>query len=132
MLISPQTPLIVLPTALGNRGVAIPSRFNMKKRLLCRTPRELLLQRGISLDPSNLNKAEIEQAGTHAAADAKCDSSVPTTRMPPLYRDFSRQFHVLDEAHHAVAPSYRRISSLRTVRIRASRYLIGFPPRRAK
>lgn len=93
-----------------------PKVLNMKKRLLVLAHREeLLLQardKFQSIDPEL--KAEIEQAASRAAADAKVViASVPTlarnaARLSRLQPDeFS--IIVVDEAHHSVAPSYRRI-----------------------
>lgn len=83
-------------------------------------------------------KADIEQAGTHAAADAKVViASVPTlvrggARLARLHPDeFS--IVVVDEAHQAVAPSYRRIfDHFGLFDPNVSRYLVGFTatPRR--
>ena len=117
-----------------------PRVLKMKKRLLVLAHREeLLLQardKFRSIDPEL--KAEIEQAGTHAAADAKVViASVPTlarngARLSRLQPDeFS--IVVVDEAHHAVAPSYRRIfDHFGLFEPHVSRYLIGFTatPRR--
>ena len=117
-----------------------PRFLKMKKRLLVLAHREELLQQALdkfrSIDPEL--KVEIEQAATHAAADAKVViASVPTLarssgRLSRLQPDeFS--IVVVDEAHHAVAPSYRRIfDHFGLFEPRVSRYLIGFTatPRR--
>src|SRR5438034_5512802 len=111
-----------------------PRVLKMKKRLLVLAHREeLLLQardKFRSVDPEL--KAEIEQAGARAAADAKVViASVPTlarngARLSRLQPDeFS--IVVVDEAHHAVAPSYRRIfDHFGLFEPGVSRYLIGF------
>src|SRR5437879_4287236 len=134
--------IVSLPTGTGKTVVFahFPRVLNMKKRLLVLAHREeLLLQardKFRSIEPEL--KAEIEQAGTHAAADAKVViASVPTlarnaARLSRLQPD---QFSivVVDEAHHAVAPSYRRIfDHFGLFESGASRYLIGFTatPRR--
>ena len=134
--------IVSLPTGTGKTVVFahFPRVLNMKKRLLVLAHREeLLLQardKFRSIDPEL--KVEIEQAGTHAAADAKVViASVPTlarsgARLSRLQPDeFS--IVVVDEAHHAVAPSYRRIfDHFGLFEPQVSRYLIGFTatPRR--
>lgn len=134
--------IVSLPTGTGKTVVFahFPSVLRMKKRLLVLAHREeLLLQardKFQSVDPEL--KVEIEQAGARATADAKVViASVPTlarnasrlSRLPP--DEFS--IIVVDEAHHAVAPSYRRIfDHFGLFEPRVSRYLIGFTatPRR--
>ena len=134
--------IVSLPTGTGKTVVFahFPRVLKMKKRLLVLAHREeLLLQardKFRSVDPEL--KAEIEQAATHAAADAKVViASVPTlarggARLSRLQPDeFS--IVVVDEAHHAVAPSYRRIfDHFGLFEPNVSRYLIGFTatPRR--
>jgi ATP-dependent helicase IRC3 len=134
--------IVSLPTGTGKTVVFahFPRVLNMKKRLLVLAHREeLLLQardKFRSIDPEL--KAEIEQAGARAAADAKVViASVLTlarngARLSRLQPDeFS--IIVVDEAHHAVAPSYRRIfDHFGLFEPRVSRYLIGFTatPRR--
>src|SRR5207244_1384913 len=110
--------IVSLPTGTGKTVVFahFPRVLKMKKRLLVLAHREeLLLQardKFRSIDPEL--KVEIEQAGSRAADDAKVViASVPTlarsgARLSRLHPDeFS--IVVVDEAHHAVAPSYRRI-----------------------
>lgn len=134
--------IVSLPTGSGKTVVFahFPGFLKMKKRLLVLAHREELLRQARdkfrSIDPEL--KAEIEQAGTHAAADAKVViASVPTlarssARLSRLQPDeFS--IVVVDEAHHAVAPSYRRIfDHFGLFEPHVSRYLIGFTatPRR--
>jgi superfamily II DNA or RNA helicase len=134
--------IVSLPTGSGKTVVFahFPRFLKMKKRLLVLAHREELLQQARdkfrSIDPEL--KVEIEQAATHAAADAKVViASVPTlarssARLGRLQPDeFS--IVVVDEAHHAVAPSYRRIfDHFGLFEPRVSRYLIGFTatPRR--
>src|SRR5438034_11426604 len=134
--------IVSLPTGTGKTVVFahFPKVLQMKKRLLVLAHREeLLLQardKFQSIDPEL--KAEIEQAGFRAAADAKVViASVPTlarnaARLARLHPDeFS--IVVVDEAHHAVAPSYRRIfDHFGLFEPRGPRYLIGFTatPRR--
>ena len=134
--------IVSLPTGTGKTVVFahFPRVLNMRKRLLVLAHREELLLQARdtfrSIDPEL--KAEIEQAGARAAADAKVViASVPTlarngarlSRLQPY--EFS--IIVVDEAHHAVAPSYRRIfDHFGLFEPHVSRYLIGFTatPRR--
>jgi superfamily II DNA or RNA helicase len=134
--------IVSLPTGSGKTVVFahFPRFLKMKKRLLVLAHREELLQQARdkfrSIDPEL--KVEIEQATSHAAADAKVViASVPTlarssARLSRLQPDeFS--IVVVDEAHHAVAPSYRRIfDHFGLLEPSVSRYLIGFTatPRR--
>ena len=134
--------IVSLPTGTGKTVVFahFPKVLQMKKRLLVLAHREeLLLQardKFQSIDPEL--KAEIEQAAFRATADAKVViASVPTlarnaARLSRLQPDeFS--IIVVDEAHHAVAPSYRRIfDHFGLFEPRGPRYLIGFTatPRR--
>jgi ATP-dependent helicase IRC3 len=134
--------IVSLPTGSGKTVVFahFPRVLKMKKRLLVLAHREELLlqarEKFRSIDPEL--KAEIEQAGTHASSDAKVViASVPTlarssARLSRLQPDeFS--IVVVDEAHHAVAPSYRRIfDHFGLFETHVSRYLIGFTatPRR--
>src|ERR1700739_3590032 len=134
--------IVSLPTGTGKTVVFahFPNALNMKKRLLVLAHREELLLQARDkfrlIDPEL--KAEIEQANAPAGADAKVViASVPTlarnaarlSRLQP--EEFS--IIVVDEAHHAVAPSYRRIFDHFGVFERSiSRYLLGFTatPRR--
>jgi superfamily II DNA or RNA helicase len=135
--------VVSLPTGTGKTVVFahFPGALKMKKRLLVLAHREeLLLQaqdKFRSIDPDL--KVEIEQAGARASADAKVVvASVPTlaraggARLSQLRpEDFS--IIVVDEAHHAVAPTYRRIFDHFGLFLRgAPRYLVGFTatPRR--
>jgi superfamily II DNA or RNA helicase len=134
--------IVSLPTGTGKTVVFahFPHVLKMKKRLLVLAHREELLVQAQdkfrSID-SDL-KVEIEQAGARASADAKVVvASVPTlarsgSRLSQLRPDdFS--IIVVDEAHHAVAPSYRRIfDHFGLFDPGTSRYLVGFTatPRR--
>lgn len=111
--------LVSLPTGSGKTVVFahLPSALKMRKRLLVLAHREELLVQAQnkfrSVNPQF--KVELEQAGARASDDAKVVvASVPTlarnhgarlSRLQP--DDFS--IIVVDEAHHAVAPTYRRI-----------------------
>src|SRR5262245_47011651 len=135
--------LVSLPTGTGKTVVFahFPGTLRMKKRLLVLAHREELLlqaeQKFRSVDPDL--KVGIERAEDRAAADAKVViASVPTlahssgsrlARFDP--EDFS--IIVVDEAHHAVADSYRRIlHHFGLFAPDCMRYLVGFTatPRR--
>src|SRR2546426_7039412 len=134
--------IVSLPTGTGKTVVFahFPRVLQMKKRLLVLAHREeLVLQarnKFRSIDPEL--KADIEQASARASADAK----VVIASVPTLARNAARlsrlrpdEFSIVavDEAHHAVAPSYRRIfDHFGLLEPGVSRYLIGFTatPRR--
>jgi ATP-dependent helicase IRC3 len=134
--------IVSLPTGTGKTVVFahFPRVLKMKKRLLVLAHREELLLQARdqfrSIDPEL--KAEIEQSSTHATSDAK----VVIASVPTLARSGARlsrfqpdefSIVVVDEAHHAVAPSYRRIfDHFGLFEPHVSRYLIGFTatPRR--
>jgi superfamily II DNA or RNA helicase len=135
--------LVSLPTGTGKTIVFahFPSTLRMRKRLLVLAHREELLvqaqEKFRAVDPQL--KVEIEQAGAYASEDAKVVvASVPTlarnrgarlSRLQP--DDFS--IIVVDEAHHAVAPTYRRVfDHFGLFDPGTSRFLIGFTatPRR--
>jgi ATP-dependent helicase IRC3 len=111
--------LVSLPTGTGKTVIfaQFPHYFRMKKRLLVLAHREELLEQARrkfhDADP-NL-RVEVEQAGKRASADCKVViASVPTigragsARLAALDpQDF--YLIVVDEAHHAVAKSYRTI-----------------------
>ncbi|MGQ0712151.1 MAG: DEAD/DEAH box helicase [Gemmatimonadaceae bacterium] len=135
--------LVSLPTGTGKTVVFahLPSALKMKKRLLVLAHREELLVQAQdkfrAVDPELT--VDIEQAGAHASDDARVVvASVPTlargssTRLSRLVPDdFS--IVVVDEAHHAVAPTYRRIlDHFGLFEPGTSRFLIGFTatPRR--
>lgn len=135
--------LVSLPTGTGKTVVFahFPSALKMRKRLLVLAHREELLVQAQdkfrAVDPTL--KVDIEQAGARASDDASVVvASVPTlgrgngarlSRLRP--DDFS--IVVVDEAHHAVAPTYRRIlDHFGLFEPGTSRLLIGFTatPRR--
>ncbi len=111
--------LVSLPTGTGKTVIFahFPRYFRMKKRLLVLAHREELLQQAKdkfdAVAPQA--RAEIEQAGLRASAQSQVVlASVPTlgrkgsarlARLDP--QDF--YLVVVDEAHHAVAKTYRRI-----------------------
>lgn len=134
--------LVSLPTGTGKTVVFahFPSAFKMKKRLLVLAHREeLLLQ---AEDKFRLVGPElvvgIEQASARAPTGAQVViASVATLARSPkrLERlepdDFS--IIIVDEAHHAVAPSYRRIlEHFGLFESQPERLLVGFTatPRR--
>ncbi len=129
--------IVSLPTGTGKTVVFahFPRFFNMKKRLLVLAHREeLLLQARAkfqNIDPEL--KIGIEQSTSRAPADSK----VVLASVPTLGRDGSdrlRQLNpeeffliVVDEAHHAVAPTYRRIlEHFGLFDPNTQRYLVGF------
>jgi ATP-dependent helicase IRC3 len=135
--------VVSLPTGTGKTVVFahFPQYFKMKKRLLVLAHREeLLLQaRNKFLDVDPGLKVEIEQSGSRASQDAKVViASVPTlgrsgsSRLKQLNPD-DFFLIVVDEAHHAVAPTYRRIfEHFGLFNADTPRYLVGFTatPRR--
>lgn len=111
--------LVSLPTGTGKTVIfaQFPSYFRMKKRLLVLAHREELLEqaRAKFQDADPDLPVGIEQAGRRAPPESRVViASVPTlgrsgsTRLRELDpSDF--YLIVVDEAHHAVAPSYRAI-----------------------
>jgi superfamily II DNA or RNA helicase len=135
--------LVSLPTGTGKTVVFahFPSALRMRKRLLVIAHREeLLLQaedKFRAADPSL--KIGMERAESYASPDSQVViASVPTLARGDGARlnrfnpdDFS--IIVVDEAHHAVAETYRRIfRHFFLFTPGASRYLVGFTatPRR--
>lgn len=129
--------LVALPTGTGKTVVfaQFPRFFRMKRRLLVLAHREeLLLQAAdkfAQVDPEL--KVEIEQAGRQASGEAAVVvASVPTlgrrgsTRLARLDPE-SFYLIVVDEAHHAVASTYRRIFDHFSIFAPGSqRMLVGF------
>lgn len=111
--------LVALPTGTGKTVVfsKFPDFFRMKRRLLVLAHREELLEQArrkfLAANPEL--RVEIEQAQRYASDEAQVVvASVATlgrtdgTRLSRLRReDFF--LVVVDEAHHAVARSYRRV-----------------------
>ena len=135
--------LVSLPTGTGKTVVFahFPTALRMKKRLLVLAHREELLtqaeEKFRSVDPDL--KIGIERAEERAASDTQVViASVQTLAHSQGARlsrfnpdDFS--IIVVDEAHHAVAESYRRIlNHFGLFKPETSRYLVGFTatPRR--
>jgi superfamily II DNA or RNA helicase len=111
--------LVCLPTGTGKTVVfsQLPLFFKMKHRMLVLAHREELLEQArekvVRANPSL--RVEIEQGSRHASRDAQIIiASVPTLgregseRILRFARDEIFLF-VVDEAHHAVAETYRRI-----------------------
>src|SRR5688572_21605484 len=135
--------LVSLPTGTGKTVVFahFPSALKMRKRLLVLAHREELLlqaeEKFRSVDPTL--KVGIERAEAFVAPDSHVViASVPTlarsdgTRLSRFNpEDFS--IIVVDEAHHAVAETYRRIlHHFGLFDPATTRYLVGFTatPRR--
>jgi len=135
--------IVSLPTGTGKTVVFahFPRFFKMKKRLLVLAHREELLlqacEKFLKVDPEL--KVGIEQSASRAPADSK----VVVASVATLGRAGSarlRQLNpeeffliVVDEAHHAVAPTYRNIfEHFGLFDSNTQRYLVGFTatPRR--
>ncbi|MBN1654087.1 MAG: DEAD/DEAH box helicase [Deltaproteobacteria bacterium] len=111
--------LVCLPTGTGKTVIfaSFPSFFSMKKRMLVLAHREELLDqaRDKILTANPHLKVEVEQA----ARSAGPSSDVVVASIPTLGRAGSKrlasfdpeQFYlvVVDEAHHAIAATYRRV-----------------------
>jgi len=135
--------LISLPTGTGKTVVfaTLPQFLKMKRRMLVIAHRQELLDQAAQkfAATSPHLSVGIEQAGRSAAPDARIVlASVPTigregsSRLLQLCPD---EFYliVVDEAHHAVAPTYRRIfDHFGLFEPEGKRLLVGFTatPRR--
>jgi len=111
--------LVCLPTGTGKTVVfaSFPWFFGMKKRMLVLAHREELLDqaRDKILRANPDLKVEVEQAARSAGAS----TDVVVASIPTLGREGSRrlasldpqEFYliVVDEAHHAIAATYRRV-----------------------
>ncbi|MBN1695963.1 MAG: DEAD/DEAH box helicase [Spirochaetales bacterium] len=129
--------LVCLPTGTGKTVVfaSFPDFFRMKKKMLVLAHREELLdQAKEKIARANPELAvEVEQAGR--TADPGCDvvvASVPTLGRKGsgrLGRFDPDEFYliVVDEAHHAVASTYRRIfERLGLMEKETKKLLVGF------
>jgi superfamily II DNA or RNA helicase len=107
--------LVCLPTGTGKTVIFahFPRFFSMKRRLLILAHREELLEQAAqkfqAVDPSL--RVGIEQGGRRAGDASVVVASVPSLRGPRLEALATDEFFlvVVDEAHHAVAPTYRTI-----------------------
>ncbi len=111
--------LVSLPTGTGKTVVfaAMPTFFKMRKRMLVLAHRQELLEQAASKFAAVAPglRVGIEQGSRHAPPDADVVlASVPTVGRETssrLLRLDPEQFYliVVDEAHHAVAATYRRV-----------------------
>ncbi|HEY3352025.1 MAG TPA: DEAD/DEAH box helicase [Polyangia bacterium] len=107
--------LVSLPTGTGKTVIfaQFPRFFAMKRRLLVLAHREELLDQAVgkfqAVNPGLT--VGVEQAGRRAGDAQVVVASVPTLRGARLGALAPAEFYlvVVDEAHHAVAPSYRAI-----------------------
>ncbi|MFN7974031.1 MAG: DEAD/DEAH box helicase [Acidobacteriota bacterium] len=128
--------LVALPTGTGKTVIfaQFPGYFGMKRRLLVLAHREELLDQAAhkfqAVDPALA--VEVEQADRRAASARVVVASVPTLgreHSKRLARLDPEDFYliVVDEAHHAVAPSYRRVfDHFGLFRKEGKRLLVGF------
>lgn len=131
--------LVSLPTGTGKTVIfaQFPRYFAMKRRLLVLAHRAELLDQAVAkfqaVDPTLT--IGVEQAGRRAVDAQVVVASVPTLRGARLAALPPEDFYlvVVDEAHHAVAPSYRAIfAHLGLLATDTRRLLVGFTatPRR--
>jgi superfamily II DNA or RNA helicase len=111
--------LVCLPTGTGKTVIfaEFPAFFRMKNRMLVLAHREELLEQAKDklLRANPALRVEIEQAGRRADPDAQ----VVVASVPTLGREGSKRLErleperffivVVDEAHHAVAETYKRV-----------------------
>jgi superfamily II DNA or RNA helicase len=135
--------LVSLPTGTGKTVVfaAMPGFFKMKKRMLVLAHREELIEQAAAKFAAAAPELTvgIEQGSRRAPADARIVlASVATLGRTPsdrLRRLPPDQFYliVVDEAHHAVAATYRRVFEHFGLFVEGTRrLLVGFTatPRR--
>lgn len=131
--------LVSLPTGTGKTVVfaQFPRFFRMRRRLLVLAHRGELLEQArekfLATDPSL--SVGIEQAGRRAEDAQVVVASVPSLKGRRLAGFDPDDYYlvVVDEAHHAVAPSYRRIfEHFGVMDPGTSKLLVGFTatPRR--
>lgn len=131
--------LVSLPTGTGKTVVfaQFPSFFAMKRRMLVLAHRQELLDQAAAkfqvVDPSLA--VGVEQAGRRAPGARVVIASVPTLQGARLRALSPDEFYliVVDEAHHAVANSYRAIfEHFQLFAPGTQRLLVGFTatPRR--
>ncbi len=129
--------LVSLPTGTGKTVIfaAFPHFFRMKKRMLVLAHREELLDqaRDKILRSNPALSVEIEQAGRSAGGQSQVVvASVATLGRKDsarLKRLDPQDFYlvVVDEAHHAIAPTYRRVlERLGVLETDTDKLLVGF------
>jgi len=131
--------LVSLPTGTGKTVIfsQFPRHFRMKRRLLVLAHRRELLDQALAKfrDVDDTLSVGIEQADRSALDAQVVLASVQTLQGKRLTALAPEQFNlvVVDEAHHAVAPSYRRIfEHLGVFAPGTAKLLVGFTatPRR--
>ncbi len=107
--------LVSLPTGTGKTVIfsQFPAFFRMKRRLLVLAHRRELIDQALAKFRAANDTLTVgtEQAGRSAGEAQVVVASVQTLQRKRLARLDPDQFYlvVVDEAHHAVAPSYKRI-----------------------